>query len=1195
MKMRETSRDTDKKLCVNNYLTWANQVRLLTVNFQSLAATIGQGLIAAILPALQALNALMAMLQKAALAFRNFIYTLTGYKGQGSQGGIVNEFAGIGDVSSGLGDIGSAGSDAADGLDDAAGSAEKLKKELSVLPFDELNQLQESASASGGSGGVGGVGGGGGGIGGLGDIGDFGGDDLINALGESKLPDAVNEWAKRIRDAFLDHDWERLGKEIAWGINKGFEYIYDAINWKNVGPKITRFTNAFTRTFNSLVNNIDWDLIGRTFGAGINTIVNTLNQLADGINWLNLGRKLSEGINGLFDEIEWENLGHLIGNKFRIAWEIFGGFVTGLDYASIGQDVADGLNGVFSTISFKDIANFLVSALNGAFEFLGNFTKNFNWQGLVDNITNGINEFISKFKWKENGARLNAFLQDLLDSIIEISANVNWNELGEGIGNFLSEIDWGAILSGIVTIIKNSFGGLIDGLDAGGTAGSILSWITKAFILVKVSGPVLGLVGKIATALTGNSPLTLLSNAFEKLFSKSSSSAVGEIGKIGTAAETASKGGISSLLSSVGRLAPVFGLATGAAYMGTSAVRELNKESVETAESTQKLSDNLMDMKKSGEISAEQWEKLYTVITDGQAAGKDASEIFSDVANKMDEMGISSESAEKAIEEAGGSIDNFSKKAKDAQDEINSIDMISLVDQLNSTSDAIETVEFSKMTIEAAEAVDAVGGIWEKGMDGWKQITGSKAIEIYQGIMSGIYSDNGQGYYDIGNGILVSLGQGISGGTEGFKSTLDMSLIQTLQNKLPEGYSIAYENGKVTIDNYRKGIEQNGDLLSLGLTNATIDKINSILPQGMMIAYDNGHMTIQNYASGISGEGNAESVNVALSNATIKQIESVLPEGVTISYNNGSEVIEGFKSGLSEDKSSIITVLRNTFIDNIDFGDELKDKFSGYAALSQKGYTERINALKKDTEDTMRGFANNAVKSPFAKELDINSPSKVFEGFGDNIVQGLANGIEDNSDEPKSKLETLGNTLKKNMETTLEKMERSTNSSVDRLGRSFDSAQRSADNARENIISAFTGIHIPLPHISINWNPIKVGSLSFSIPSFGLNWYAAGGLFSKASVIGVGENGDEAVLPLENKRTMGMIADSIFDNFSGGIGLTKDEMKQAVAEGVAITMMNQQQNRTPINLYATLYTEDNEVLARAVSKGQESLEYRTSP
>ena len=43
-----------------------------------------------------------------------------------------------------------------------------------------------------------------------------------------------------------------------------------------------------------------------------------------------------------------------------------------------------------------------------------------------------------------------------------------------------------------------------------------------------------------------------------------------------------------------------------------------------------------------------------------------------------------------------------------------------------------------------------------------------------------------------------------------------------------------------------------------------------------------------------------------------------------------------------------------------------------------------------------------------------------------------------------------------------------------------------------------------------------------------LGWYAKGGVFNNASIIGVGERGSEAVLPLQNSRAMSMIAD-IYD------------------------------------------------------------------
>ena len=358
MKMRETSRDTDKKPCVNNYLTWANQIRLLQLNIQSLASTLGQGLISAVLPAVKALNTLFAVLQKVANAVRDFFYVLTGYKPQ-IGGGIPKDLSDAGDSAA---QLQSAGSGAANSLDGASKSAKKLKKNLSVLPFDQLNQLSDNTKSlsSGESGGFGGGAGGSGlDTGGLGDM-----DTIFDSLAKSDVETPVNEWATRLRNAFLNHDWDKLGEEIAWGINKGLQFLYDTISWENVGPKITPFINAFTQTFNSLVDNIEWDLMGRTIGAGINTIVNSLNLLIEGISFKSIGEGISKALRGAISEIQWTNLGNLIGNFFMIAWRTLNGFITDMSqtdmagltgFERVGAAIGSAISGIFDKIKFKKI------------------------------------------------------------------------------------------------------------------------------------------------------------------------------------------------------------------------------------------------------------------------------------------------------------------------------------------------------------------------------------------------------------------------------------------------------------------------------------------------------------------------------------------------------------------------------------------------------------------------------------------------------------------------------------------------------------------------------------------------------------------------------------------------------------------------------------------------------------------------
>ena len=92
----------------------------------------------------------------------------------------------------------------------------------------------------------------------------------------------------------------------------------------------------------------------------------------------------------------------------------------------------------------------------------------------------------------------------------------------------------------------------------------------------------------------------------------------------------------------------------------------------------------------------------------------------------------------------------------------------------------------------------------------------------------------------------------------------------------------------------------------------------------------------------------------------------------------------------------------------------------------------------------------------------------------------------------------------------------------------------------DRIKSAFKNMHISipkpkLPHIKVGSRQVFGGKVS--IPTFSIDWYAKGGFFNSANVIGVGEAGREAVLPLENKRNMKPYAQavaSLMNDFTGG-------------------------------------------------------------
>lgn len=101
--------------------------------------------------------------------------------------------------------------------------------------------------------------------------------------------------------------------------------------------------------------------------------------------------------------------------------------------------------------------------------------------------------------------------------------------------------------------------------------------------------------------------------------------------------------------------------------------------------------------------------------------------------------------------------------------------------------------------------------------------------------------------------------------------------------------------------------------------------------------------------------------------------------------------------------------------------------------------------------------------------------------------------------------------------------------------------------------------HIKLPHFIINGGQIPwgIGGKGYP-PSISISWYAKGGVFDTAQIIGIGEAGREAALPL-NEKTYREIAKGIADQYGGGGGVVvtgntfvvrKDSDIDAIAEAL---------------------------------------------
>lgn len=1084
--------------------TWANQVRLLTLNFQSLSAVIGQGLIAGILPAIQALNALMSKLMQAANVFRNFMYVLMGKKLKGSQ-------TGVSDVVSDLGGIETAVDDASSGLDDATSSAKKLKKALSVLPFDQLNQLADNSDNSGtaskslGSG--------------LGDLADsFAGiqDSLDEVLTVDETP--INKWASKIRKAFLAKDWEGVGTTIADMLNLGMTKVYEVINWKNVAPKITEFTDAFTRAFNSLNTRLDFDLLGRTIGTGINTAVNTLNQLIGdgGIDFGLIGRNIGDGLIGALDEINWTNLGELLGNKFMISWKMLSGFVkrmseedgagvTGWD--KLGSSLGKALNGAVSKISMKDIADSLSGILNGAFRSLAAFTKTVNWDELTNNITEGISTFLKKTNWKENGQALGDFISHLCTALKNTLTKDTFYEFGQGVGTFLGELPWGEILSTaadlLLTGLTSALNGLFDGLEEKHPiAGHIAEWLTKAFIAVKIAnitgiGTLVGsLVGHIAGKIAEKKNAELIADKLADVIGNGTSAASEAIKGVGDAAETASTGGLKTFSSTLGA---IFGTA-GIVFVATALSVKLAKGIASITEAAQGgngiltqtggyLHDYTGEMESAHKITQDQAEELWKLIEADESAGKSNSEMYDSFIQKLGEFGVSTEDARKILEKYGAQAGVSTGFLEDMTDK-----SVALGDGVSESAGKFDTTKISISDLKD---------------------------ELY----------------------LLSLSSEQFGGDYlTAKDALDSAISGRTYANTEEALDAVYtslKNAGVPLDELDEKLRK--DFPDAVVTMETSAK-NS---------FDGMNTSVKTAVGGIT---------TAVANAS-SSVSSKTKTGFGLANTAVSTAMAGMKKSTESTMPSIWSKIKNT-------NDDVETNSKTNWGNSASAVSTALGTMDTDTKDVM-GKVMTTIQSYWSSVL-INT----------NQIWEKASGKVDKETE---KMKTY---TESNLSGISDKIKRLFNVNLTSIGR--ETAQSFADGMKQ--------VHLPtLTYYISEWRKHDLGGgRTSSTPVYKPNWYAKGGLFNGAQVIGIGEAGSEAVLPLENPRTMKKIADSIVSSSDGSMGLTKEEMAKAVAQGVAMAMSMNSGNKNPQYIMNSIILDGSEI-AKAVTKAQNETNSRFNP
>lgn len=263
--------------------SWANQTRVLSLQWSQFKANLGQGFIAILSPILQGLNAVLGRLVTVSKAFGQFMAKITGKKSSSNNA---------------ISDLGTQAVDTASNIAGIGTTAQETAKQInrSLAGFDEINKLSDNSDSSSGSGGVGGGGVSAGSV-------DLGTDESVEESSGAidKLVAKFQEMAAKVT-AFLAPIGER------------FKVLFDSIVemmaalWGRIQPIVQPIIDFFTNMFQIFLTMWSGQLQGLI--DIITGVVQVITGLLNG-DWTQIGEGVKNIVKGVC-EFVWSTISGIV-------------------------------------------------------------------------------------------------------------------------------------------------------------------------------------------------------------------------------------------------------------------------------------------------------------------------------------------------------------------------------------------------------------------------------------------------------------------------------------------------------------------------------------------------------------------------------------------------------------------------------------------------------------------------------------------------------------------------------------------------------------------------------------------------------------------------------------------------------------------------------------------------------------------
>lgn len=473
--------------------SWANQTRVLSLRFNELKATLGQGFINIFTPIVKGINLVLSKLQVLANAFKSFTEMIFGN-------------AGGDDSSNAVSNLASDASKASDSISGIGDSAKKAKKDLLGLrSIDEINNLTTSSDDSSSSSGAG----------------------KIDTSGLEDLTNSAMQQANAQMDIFVNK-----ARELVSIFKQGFSEGFGNFDFSSITNTIEEIKNNLKAIFTSpevLNASNNWT----------NTVTFNLGRVVGSVT--SIGTTIADNLLGGFNLFLEQNKGDLQGNIVKLfdlssqEAEIKGKFaLTVADIFSVfrgdtAKQITADIIAIFtdSFVGVREIAwkagndilymitepinenkDLIKQALEGLFEPISS---------ALGTIKQGIQDTFSKF-WEVYDIYIKPTVENIKDGFSKILGIVLkvWNEnIKPILDEWAKKFDtlWKEHIQPMVNNFLEFMGKLINGISELWNTWlvPIINWIVEN--VVPILSPILETIGNLFMNMFG-----LISNAIGTLF-----------------------------------------------------------------------------------------------------------------------------------------------------------------------------------------------------------------------------------------------------------------------------------------------------------------------------------------------------------------------------------------------------------------------------------------------------------------------------------------------------------------------------------------------------------------------------------------------------------------------------------------------------------------------------------------------------